>query len=275
MKLLCFNDYRIGVLKGANVVDITAVIQNIPHNGPGDLMNRMIERFADVRARIDAAVAAGSGLPVAQVTVLALATWGAVRGVARVPALWHWLNTAPTARLRERSVIGAAIGYSLFVWLDLFRTHVALPVAHDGIVHGLTRPGEVPRALPQAHVLEHRTIRHCPGMGGRGADRVEQVAAVIAGKDAEGDGRVVRAEHRGAHLGNADAHRVRGNRQAVDVAQLALVGAEAQRRVALDVFDRLEALAHREQQVGRGDVVLQVDELQRCARRSGGMWHQP
>ena len=37
MKLLCFNDYRIGVLKGANVVDITAVIQNIPHNGPGDL----------------------------------------------------------------------------------------------------------------------------------------------------------------------------------------------------------------------------------------------
>ncbi|NDH65544.1 MAG: fumarylacetoacetate hydrolase, partial [Microbacteriaceae bacterium] len=38
MKLLCFNDYRIGVLKGDNVVDITAVIQNIPHNGPGDLM---------------------------------------------------------------------------------------------------------------------------------------------------------------------------------------------------------------------------------------------
>ena len=67
MKLLCFNDYRIGVLKGDNVVDITAVIQSIPHSGPGDLMNRMIERFADVRARIDAAVAAGSGLPVKQV----------------------------------------------------------------------------------------------------------------------------------------------------------------------------------------------------------------
>ena len=36
MKLLCFNDYRVGVLKGDNVVDITAVIQNIPHHGPGD-----------------------------------------------------------------------------------------------------------------------------------------------------------------------------------------------------------------------------------------------
>ena len=69
MKLLCFNDYRIGVLKGDNVVDITAVIQNIPHNGAGDLMNRMIERFADVRGRIDTAVAAGAGLPVKQVKI--------------------------------------------------------------------------------------------------------------------------------------------------------------------------------------------------------------
>ncbi len=70
MKLLCFNDHRVGVLKGANVVDITSVISNIPHHGPGDLVNRMIERFTDVRGRIEAAVAAGSGLPVAQVKIL-------------------------------------------------------------------------------------------------------------------------------------------------------------------------------------------------------------
>ena len=70
MKLLCFNDQRVGVLKGANVVDITSVISDIPHHGPGDLVNRMIERFADVRGRIEAAVAAGSGLPVAQVKIL-------------------------------------------------------------------------------------------------------------------------------------------------------------------------------------------------------------
>ena len=70
MKLLCFNDQRVGVLKGANVVDITSVISDIPHHGPGDLVNRMIERFADLRGRIEAAMAAGSGLPVAQVKIL-------------------------------------------------------------------------------------------------------------------------------------------------------------------------------------------------------------
>ena len=69
MKLMCFNDYRIGVLKGDNVVDITSVIQNIPHNGAGDLMNGLIASFSDMRARIDAAVASGSGLPVAQVKI--------------------------------------------------------------------------------------------------------------------------------------------------------------------------------------------------------------
>ena len=71
MKLLCFNDYRIGVLKGANVVDITPVIQTIPHHGAGDLMNGLVAAFADMRPRIESAVASGSGLPVALVKIRA------------------------------------------------------------------------------------------------------------------------------------------------------------------------------------------------------------
>ena len=71
MKLLCFNDYRIGVLKGANVVDITPVIQTIPHHSAGDLMNGLIAAFADMRPRIESAVASGSGLPVALVKIRA------------------------------------------------------------------------------------------------------------------------------------------------------------------------------------------------------------
>src|SRR5215471_3498684 len=47
MKILYFNDFRLGVLKGDNsVVDVTAVVQDIPHVGPGDLMNGLIERFS-------------------------------------------------------------------------------------------------------------------------------------------------------------------------------------------------------------------------------------
>ena len=63
MKLLHFNDFRLGVLKGDQVVDVTAVIANIPHSGPGDRMNSVIANFADLRPRIEAAVAAGSGVP--------------------------------------------------------------------------------------------------------------------------------------------------------------------------------------------------------------------
>src|SRR3954470_24975931 len=69
MKLLYFNDYRLGVLKGDRVVDVTTVVQNVPHTGPGNLINGVIERWADVRERIEKAAAAVAGLPVAQVKI--------------------------------------------------------------------------------------------------------------------------------------------------------------------------------------------------------------
>jgi 2-keto-4-pentenoate hydratase/2-oxohepta-3-ene-1,7-dioic acid hydratase in catechol pathway len=69
MKLLYFNDYRLGVLKGDRVVDVTTVVQNVPHTGPGNLINGVIERWADLRGPIDKAAGSGSGLPVAQVKI--------------------------------------------------------------------------------------------------------------------------------------------------------------------------------------------------------------
>ena len=67
MKLVYFNDFRLGVLKGDSVVDVTSVVQNIPHTGPGDLMNGLIARFGDFRARLDKAAADGKGVPATQV----------------------------------------------------------------------------------------------------------------------------------------------------------------------------------------------------------------
>jgi 2-keto-4-pentenoate hydratase/2-oxohepta-3-ene-1,7-dioic acid hydratase in catechol pathway len=67
MKLAYFNDFRLGVLKGDSVVDVTSVVQNIPHTGPGDLMNGLIARFDDFRARLDKAAADGKGVPITQV----------------------------------------------------------------------------------------------------------------------------------------------------------------------------------------------------------------
>jgi hypothetical protein len=45
MKILFFNDFKLGILKGDQVVDVSAVVADIPHLGPHDLINGLIERF--------------------------------------------------------------------------------------------------------------------------------------------------------------------------------------------------------------------------------------
>lgn len=69
MKLLFFDDFKLGVIKGENVVDVSSVVNDIPHQGPGDLMNSLIGRWADYKGKIEAAVAAASGVPVSGVRI--------------------------------------------------------------------------------------------------------------------------------------------------------------------------------------------------------------
>lgn len=70
MRILYFDDYRMGVLnRDGAVVDVSAVVQDIPHLGPHDLMNGLIERFADYRAPLEQAAASGKGLPLPSVRI--------------------------------------------------------------------------------------------------------------------------------------------------------------------------------------------------------------
>ena len=69
MKILYFDDFKLGVLKGDTVVDVTAVVQDIPHTGPHDLINGLIERFDAYRDKLKAAVDAGAGVPVSSVRI--------------------------------------------------------------------------------------------------------------------------------------------------------------------------------------------------------------
>ncbi|MEA3157177.1 MAG: hypothetical protein QOK44_4766, partial [Betaproteobacteria bacterium] len=64
MKLLYFNDFRLGVLNGDSVVDVMDVVRDIPHTGPHNLINGLIERFADYRGRLEQAAAQGKGVRV-------------------------------------------------------------------------------------------------------------------------------------------------------------------------------------------------------------------
>ncbi len=63
MKLVYFDDFKLGVLKGDAVVDVSAAVKDIPHSGPGDLMNGLIEHWGTYKARLEAA-ASGAGVPV-------------------------------------------------------------------------------------------------------------------------------------------------------------------------------------------------------------------
>src|SRR5712691_1443827 len=69
MKLLYFDDFRLGVLKGDTVVDVSKTVKGIPHTGPHDLINGLIERFADYRKKLEKAVAGGRGIPVRKVKI--------------------------------------------------------------------------------------------------------------------------------------------------------------------------------------------------------------
>jgi len=69
MKILYFDDFRLGVLKGDTVVDVSKVVQNIPHTGPHDLISGLIERFADYRKKLEKAAASGRGIPLKKVRI--------------------------------------------------------------------------------------------------------------------------------------------------------------------------------------------------------------
>jgi 2-keto-4-pentenoate hydratase/2-oxohepta-3-ene-1,7-dioic acid hydratase in catechol pathway len=69
MKLAYFDDFKLGVVKGDGVVDVSAVVGDIPHTGPGDLMSGLIARFDDYRGKLEAAAEAGTAVPLSSVRI--------------------------------------------------------------------------------------------------------------------------------------------------------------------------------------------------------------
>ena len=59
MKLAFFDDYKLGVVKGDNIVDVSSAVRDIPHLGPHDLINGLIARFGDYKKRLEDAAASG------------------------------------------------------------------------------------------------------------------------------------------------------------------------------------------------------------------------
>ena len=69
MKILYFDDFRLGVLKDNDVIDVMDVVRDIPHTGAHNLINGLIERFDEYRPKLEKAVAQGKGVPVSSVRI--------------------------------------------------------------------------------------------------------------------------------------------------------------------------------------------------------------
>jgi 2-keto-4-pentenoate hydratase/2-oxohepta-3-ene-1,7-dioic acid hydratase in catechol pathway len=66
---LFFDDFKLGVLKGDTVVDVTQTAREIPHTGPHNLISGLIERFDNYRSALERAAAAGAGTPLDKVRI--------------------------------------------------------------------------------------------------------------------------------------------------------------------------------------------------------------
>lgn len=69
MKLVYFDDFKLGVVTNEVVTDVSAAVSDIPHTGPGDLMNGLIERWDSYKPRLEAAAARGTAIPLSEVRI--------------------------------------------------------------------------------------------------------------------------------------------------------------------------------------------------------------
>ncbi|HEX5141693.1 MAG TPA: fumarylacetoacetate hydrolase family protein [Dehalococcoidia bacterium] len=69
MKLLFYDDFRLGVVRGDEVVDVMDAVKEVPHTYPQDLIKGVIERWDTYKGKLEAAAASGQGKPLSSVRI--------------------------------------------------------------------------------------------------------------------------------------------------------------------------------------------------------------
>ena len=67
MKLVFFDDFKFGAMKGDSVVDLSDLVKDIPAVSPQDTLSGVIANWDSLKSKLEAAVEQGSGTPVGQV----------------------------------------------------------------------------------------------------------------------------------------------------------------------------------------------------------------
>ncbi len=108
MKLLHFDDYKLGVLRGEEVVDVTQrVAPRIPHADRRELMPKLIARFAEFRPELQDCAGSGPGIGLGAVAlrpplprpgnIVCMAVNYMEDGTRAAPAPLNAFHKAPTA----------------------------------------------------------------------------------------------------------------------------------------------------------------------------------
>ena len=69
MKLLFFDDFKLGVLEGDAVLDVSFAVRGIPHTGPHDLISGLIERFDEYKERLQGSAARAEKVALSKVRI--------------------------------------------------------------------------------------------------------------------------------------------------------------------------------------------------------------
>jgi len=69
MKLMFFDEFKLGVVTGESVVDVSAAVADIPRVHPQDVIHGVIEQWSGYRPALEQAAAAGPGVPLSSVRV--------------------------------------------------------------------------------------------------------------------------------------------------------------------------------------------------------------
>jgi 2-keto-4-pentenoate hydratase/2-oxohepta-3-ene-1,7-dioic acid hydratase in catechol pathway len=71
MKIGFFDDYRLGVILGNAIVDVSSAVAEIPRLGPHDLINGLIAGYQTHRVRLEETASRGERIPLASVKLRA------------------------------------------------------------------------------------------------------------------------------------------------------------------------------------------------------------
>ena len=66
MKLAFFDNYKLGVVVGDKIVDVSAVTKDIKALGPQDVIRGVIEKWSTYKGKLAAAAKKGKGKPLAR-----------------------------------------------------------------------------------------------------------------------------------------------------------------------------------------------------------------